>query len=197
MLSGMGALRLLGRRGKLALLATLMFAACSSAAPSEAQTPPDTSRETDMAGFVLTSPSFGEGAAIPVKHACDGEDVSPALAWLGAPQGTVSFSLIVDDPDARGFIHWVVFDIRGGSTGSLPEDVRSMDAPPQGRNDFGNKGYGGPCPPGGTHRYRFTIYALSGRLNLAGTPSAAEVRTAASKLVLAQTTLTATYTRQR
>lgn len=150
-----------------------------------------------MAGFTLTSPSFSEGGQIPARHSCDGEDLSPALAWQGAPQGTVSFALIVDDPDARGFIHWVVFDIRGGPAGSLPEDVRPADPPTQGRNDFGQKGYGGPCPPSGTHRYRFTLWALSGRLNLSGTPSAAEVRTAATNLILGQTTLTSTYTRRR
>jgi len=150
-----------------------------------------------MAGFVLTSPSFDEGGAIPVRHSCDGADVSPALAWERAPQGTVSFALIVDDPDARGFIHWVVFDAPGGASGSLPEGLRPTDAPPQGRNDFGSSGYGGPCPPSGTHHYRFTLWALSARLGLSGAPSAAQVRTALTTRILAQTTLTGTYTRQR
>jgi Raf kinase inhibitor-like YbhB/YbcL family protein len=150
-----------------------------------------------MAGFVLTSPSFGEGAAIPVEHSCDGADISPALAWQGAPQGTVSFALIVDDTDARGFIHWVVFDVPGGPGGSLREGLRPNDSPPQGRNDFGRAGYGGPCPPSGTHHYRFTLWALSSRLGLGGTPSAAQVRTALTTKILAQTTLTGTYTRQR
>jgi Raf kinase inhibitor-like YbhB/YbcL family protein len=148
-----------------------------------------------MAGFVLTSPSFEAGGAIPVRHSCDGTDVSPALVWQGAPHGTVSFALIVDDPDARGFIHWVVYDIPGGSGGSLPEGV-TPTAPPQGRNDFGRAGYGGPCPPGGTHHYRFTLWALSSRLNLSGTPSAAQVRTALTTRILAQSTLIGTYTRQ-
>jgi Raf kinase inhibitor-like YbhB/YbcL family protein len=149
-----------------------------------------------MAGFVLTSPSFDEGGAIPVRHSCDGANVSPALAWQEAPQGTVSFALIVDDPDARGFIHWVVFDIAGGSGGSLPEGLRPSDAPSQGRNDFGRAGYGGPCPPSGAHHYRFTLWALKSRLGLSGTPSAAEVRTALTTKILAQTTLSGTYTRQ-
>lgn len=149
-----------------------------------------------MAGFVLTSPSFDEGGAIPIRHACDGVDVSPALAWQGAPQGTVSFALIVDDPDARGFIHWVVYDIPGGPAGSLPEGIGPADSPPQGRNDFGRTGYGGPCPPGGTHHYRFTLWALSSRLGLSGTPSAAEVRVAAASKSLGQTALAGTYTRK-
>jgi hypothetical protein len=149
-----------------------------------------------MAGFVLTSPSFDEGGAIPVRHSCDGANVSPALAWQGAPQGTVSFALIVDDPDARGFIHWVAFDIPGGSGGSLAEGLRAVDALSQGRNDFGKAGYGGPCPPSGTHHYRFTLWALKSRLGLSGTPSAAEVRTALTTKILGQTSLSGTYTRQ-
>jgi Raf kinase inhibitor-like YbhB/YbcL family protein len=149
-----------------------------------------------MAGFALTSPSFDGGGAIPVRHSCDGTGVSPALAWQGAPQGTVSFALIVDDPDARGFIHWVVFDIAGGNGGSLPEGIGPTDSPPQGRNDFGKAGYGGPCPPSGTHHYRFTLWALKSRLNLSGTPSAAEVRTALTTRILGQATLIGTYTRQ-
>jgi Raf kinase inhibitor-like YbhB/YbcL family protein len=118
------------------------------------------------------------------------------LNWEGAPAGTVSLALILDDPDARGFIHWVIYDIPGGDSGSLPEGLRSTDGPPQGRNDFGKTGYGGPCPPGGLHHYRFTLWALSARLNLSGTPSAAEVRTALTTRILAQTTLTGTYTRK-
>ncbi len=150
-----------------------------------------------MAGFVLSSPSVAEGGTIPVRQSCDGADLSPALTWQGAPQGTVSFALIVDDLDAHGFIHWVAFDIPGGPGGSLPEGVKPTDGPPQGRNDFGQSGYGGPCPPSGTHRYRFTLLALSSRIGLPGTPSAAQVRTALTTKILGQTTLTATYTRQR
>jgi hypothetical protein len=182
----------------IAMVAALTCAACSGS-PTPAASSSSTSdllRETNMAGFVLSSPSFAEGGAIPVKHSCDGENLSPALAWEGAPQGTVSVALVVDDPDARGFVHWVVFDIRGGSSGSLPEGVRPADAPPQGRNEMGQKGYTGPCPPSGTHHYRFTLWALSGRLNLTGNPSAAEVRTAANNLILGQTKLSATYTRR-
>jgi hypothetical protein len=150
-----------------------------------------------MAGLVLTSPSFDEGGAIPNRHTCDGTDVSPALDWEGAPQGTVSFALILDDPDARGFIHWVVYNIPGGSTGSLREGMHPNDSPLQGRNDFGKTGYGGPCPPSGTHHYRFTLWALSARLNLSDKPSAAEVRTALTIRTLAQATLTGTYVRQK
>ena len=150
-----------------------------------------------MAGFTLTSPSFSEGGAIPARHTCDGSDISPALQWQGAPEETVTFALIVDDPDAAGFIHWVAFDMPGGSIGALTEGLTGADPLLQGRNDFGRTGYGGPCPPSGTHHYRFTLWALSARLDLGGSPSATQVRNAMTNLVLARTTLTATYTRRR
>lgn len=110
--------------------------------------------------FTVTSPAFGDGAAIPVRHTCDGDDVSPALRWDGVPRGSRSLAMIVDDPDApRGtFTHWVVYD--------LPESLRDIaegEAPgTPGRNSFGRIGYSGPCPPPGhgPHRYRFTLYAL-------------------------------------
>jgi Raf kinase inhibitor-like YbhB/YbcL family protein len=148
-----------------------------------------------MSGFVLKSPSFAEGAAIPARYSCDGANVSPALTWEGAPGGTAAFALIVHDPDARGFIHWVAFDIPGGTMGSLAEGVAAAGPPPQGRNDFGRAGYGGPCPPGGTHRYVFTLYALASKLGLGGTPSADAVRSAMAGKILAQTALTGTYKR--
>ena len=150
-----------------------------------------------MAGFVLSSPSFVEGGAIPIKYSCDGADVSPALIWEGAPESTQALALIVDDPDARGFIHWIVYNIPGGYSGGLPEGAGAAGVPPQGRNDFGGGGWGGPCPPGGTHHYRFTLYALSAPLGIAGAPTASEVRNAVSKALLGHTTLTATYTRRK
>ena len=150
-----------------------------------------------MAAFVLTSPSFSEGGAIPVKYSCDGQDLSPALDWVGAPNGTAAFALIVDDPDAGGFIHWVAYNIAGGAGGTLAEGVSPAGPPPQGRNGFGRSGYGGPCPPGGTHHYRFTLYALARPVALQGNPTAADLRSAMTTGVLAQTTLTGTYTRRR
>ena len=153
-----------------------------------------------MADFTLTSPSFAEGAPIPTRHSCDGSDLSPALEWRGAPSGTESLALILDDLDAQGFIHWVVIDIPGGSSGSLPEGIKPTDAPLQGRSDFVLSGYGGPCPPNSPtsspHRSRFTIWALSTQLNLSGTPTADEVRAAMADHILAQATLTGTYTRK-
>ena len=185
------------RRVRMAALSlALSCAACAGGAVPTAPAS-QSEEETDMAGFELESPSFVEGGSIPIKHSCDGQDVSPALVWEGAPVSTAALALIVDDPDARGFIHWVAYNIAGGSTGGLPEGAGSASAPPQGRNDFGRAGWGGPCPPGGTHHYRFTLYALSAPLALSGTPSASEVRGALARVLLGHTTLTGTYTRHR
>ena len=148
--------------------------------------------------FRLTSPAFDEGGDIPRRFTCDGDDASPALAWTGAPADAVSLALIVDDPDARGFVHWVLLDAAATASGGLPEGIStSPDAPRQGRNDFGRTGYGGPCPPSGTHRYRFTLFAVDRMLGLTGTPGAADVRGAMDGHILAQTTLTGRYTRSR
>src|SRR5260370_33744394 len=110
-------------------------------------------RETPMA-FSVTSPAFREGAAIPVKHTCDGADVSPPLAWSGAPPSAAAFALIVDDPDAPAgtWVHWVLYNLPGTAAG-VPENVAKTDQLPnlggalQGRNDFRRPGYGGARPP--------------------------------------------------
>lgn len=148
--------------------------------------------------FELTSPAFQAGADIPRKFSCDGDNVSPALEWSDAPDDTAAMALIVDDPDARGFVHWVVFDMTGSQSGGLAEGISaSPDAPPQGVNDFRKVGWGGPCPPSGTHRYRFTLYALDQALGIAETPSADEVRAAMQGHVLGDAELEASYTRNR
>ncbi len=115
--------------------------------------------------MVITSSAFKEGELIPSKYTCDGDDISPQLSWSGAPENTKSFALINDDPDAPSgdWVHWVIFNIPG-SVKELPENIphdKILDnGTKQGTNDFGQIGYGGPCPPGGTHRYYFRIYAL-------------------------------------
>ena len=148
--------------------------------------------------FELTSAAFVDGAAIPRKYSCDGDDVSPPLEWSDAPDDTAALVLVVDDPDARDFVHWVVFDMVGSQSGGLAEGVSaSPDAPPQGRNDFGRIGWGGPCPPSGTHRYRFALYALDEPIALTGTPSAEELRAAMQGHVVGEAELTGTYTRNR
>jgi Raf kinase inhibitor-like YbhB/YbcL family protein len=145
--------------------------------------------------FELTSNAFTDGGEIPADNTCDGADRPIPLAWTGAPSGTAEFALVMDDPDARGFVHWVVLGIPMDAVAldgeSLPGGAR------EGRNDFGRTGYGGPCPPSGTHRYELTMYALGTSLGLSGTPSAADVRSAAVGKTLAQAKLTGTYKRRR
>lgn len=110
--------------------------------------------------FRLTSPAFADGADIPQRHTCDGDDLAPRLTWEGVPDGARSLALIMDDPDApRGtFTHWVLSDIAADVT----ELGEGSTLGSQGRNSFGRRGYGGPCPPpdDAPHRYRFTLYAL-------------------------------------
>jgi Raf kinase inhibitor-like YbhB/YbcL family protein len=115
-------------------------------------------------GMKLTSPAFEHNKSIPSKYTCQGEDVNPALAIDDIPEGTKSLALIVDDPDAPmgTWVHWVVYDI---APTSRIIDENSIPGK-QGINDFRKKNYGGPCPPSGTHRYFFKVYALDTQLNL-------------------------------
>jgi Raf kinase inhibitor-like YbhB/YbcL family protein len=113
----------------------------------------------------ITSSSFKPGESIPAKYTCDSIDISPQLTWSGVPTGTKSFALICDDPDAPSgtYVHWVLYNLPSDLR-ELTEDIPKTDTlengARQGKNDFGKTGYGGPCPPGGTHRYYFKIFAL-------------------------------------
>jgi len=113
--------------------------------------------------FTLKVTGFGEGASIPKRFTCDGEDLSPALEWSGEPSATHGFALIMDDPDAPSgtWNHWLLWDIPT-QVHSLSEGFQPGSVGASGKNDFGRLGYGGPCPPKGhgAHRYQFTLYAL-------------------------------------
>ena len=154
--------------------------------------------------FTLTSTAFTDGAAIPVKHTCDGGDVSPPLAWSGAPAGTRCFVLVADDPDAPAgsWVHWVVYNLPA-AVSELPENVAKVEAldlggARQGRNDFRRPGYGGPCPPPGpAHRYLFTLYALDAPLTLKAGAQRKDVETAMEGHVLGSAQLLGTYARQK
>ena len=123
----------------------------------------------------LTSTAFKEGELIPKKYTCDGRNVSPPLEWIGTPVATQSIALICDDPDAPigTWVHWIIFNIPASAktlSENIPPNKVFEDGTAQGNNDFRKIGYGGPCPPGGTHRYFFKIYALDKRIEL--TPGA-------------------------
>jgi len=148
----------------------------------------------------LESTAFSDGASIPNRYTCDAQDVSPPLRWSGLPEGTKSLALIVDDPDAPGgtWVHWVYYDIPADRT-ELPEGVPPRDHPnlggTQGRNDFNKIGYGGPCPPGGTHRYFFKLYALDTQLGLPPGATKSEVLQNIEGHVMGQSALMGKYER--
>ncbi len=146
--------------------------------------------------FTLTSSALGEGEAIPRQFTCDGANDSPAISWSGAPEETKSLVLAVTDPDARGFVHWLAYNVAGKPSGELPAAIQaSAQVPAQGTNDFGKRGYGGPCPPSGTHHYRFTLSALDTVLELPGTPRLHDLKAAMAGHILAEATLTGSYHR--
>jgi hypothetical protein len=150
--------------------------------------------------MVITCPSFEPGELIPSVYTCDGKDLSPPLQWTDAPPETKSFALISDDPDAPvgTWVHWVVWNIPA-SVNSLEENRPKKESLPggirQGTTDFRRIGYGGPCPPSGTHRYYFRLYALDTLLDLPGTTTKAQMEKAMKGHVLAQAELMGKYRR--
>jgi Raf kinase inhibitor-like YbhB/YbcL family protein len=142
--------------------------------------------------FTIKSTAFPNGGEIPRKYTCSGENVSPALAWSGAPSNARSLALIADDPDAPGgtWTHWVIWNIPAHA-GSLAEAVPpnpSLDnGASQGRNDFGRTGYGGPCPPPGRpHRYFFRAYALDAALDVKPGAGRTDLESAIKSHIVAQ-----------
>ena len=148
--------------------------------------------------FQLTSPSFADGEVIPVRYAyskgnqCSGDNISPPLAWTRVPSSTRAFALTVIDPDGNNWVHWLVFNIPG-DTASFPESESGTYPGIQGTNSFGQPGWGGPCPPSGTHHYIFSLYALDAELQLSEGTSLKELQSAIEGHVLAQATLTGLY----
>lgn len=152
--------------------------------------------------LTVTSDAFSPNGTIPGKYTCEGDDVAPALQWSGVPERAKSLALIVDDPDApdpaapkRVYVHWVLYDIPPSATG-LAEGVTSAQLPRgtrEGKNDFGNVGYGGPCPPIGRHRYFFKLYALDTTLGDLGTATKADVEAAMQGHILERAEIVGTY----
>jgi len=171
------------------LLATVMPAGCESEEP-----PP---KEMTLA---LSSAAFQDGGSIPDRYTCEGQDISPQLSWSEPPVGTQSLALIVDDIDTGGkFTHWVIINIPSTSrelAEAVPAQPQLSGGALQGKNDFGNIGYGGPCPPSGKpHLYRFTLYALDGSLELEAGASKKQVLDAMEGIIIAQGQLIGTYQR--
>ncbi len=155
--------------------------------------PPD-----DLGGeiMIVSSSAFSEGELIPSKYSCDGEDKSPDLTVKDIPKGTKTLALIADDPDAPGgtWTHWIVWNIP--VTGTEQTIAENSVPGVQGKNDFGKLDYGGPCPPSGTHRYFFKVYALDSELDLAEGASVSELHKAMENKVLGQGTVMGKYSRQ-
>ncbi len=156
--------------------------------------------------LTITSSAFSHNGEIPKRYTCDGDDISPHMAWSNLPDATKSLALIVDDPDAPDpaapkmtWVHWVLYNIPPDVTG-LPEAVASKDLPAgteEGLNDWKRAGYGGPCPPVGRHRYFHKLYALDVVLPDLRRPTAANLEKAMQGHVLAQAELIGTYQRAR
>jgi len=156
--------------------------------------------------LILTSPAFANNGVIPKQYSCEGTDISPPLQWSGAPQGTKSFVLIIDDPDAPDprapkmtWVHWVVYNIPADVHG-LPEGTAKSGLPPaakQGLNDWKRAGYGGPCPPIGRHRYFHRLAALDAVLPDLGHATKAQLLDAMKGHVIAETQLVGTYEKGR
>jgi Raf kinase inhibitor-like YbhB/YbcL family protein len=150
--------------------------------------------------LALSSTAFGAGDVIPARFSCDGEDISPELDWGSAPEGTVTFALIMDDPDAPGgtWVHWVIFNMPADLTGlpdGVPAEAELADGSRQGTNSGRRLGYAGPCPPGETHRYFFKLYALDQAIDLASGITADELAAGMQGHILDQAELMGTYTR--
>lgn len=149
----------------------------------------------------LKSSAFSTNSLIPAKYTCNGQDISPPLSWDEPPPGTQSLVLIVDDPDAPvgTFVHWVVYNLPPDLQ-ELPEHTTAKNLVKgalQGENDFDRTGYGGPCPPSGTHRYFFKLYAIDRHLTLREGATKAEVFNAIEDHILASAELVGRYSHQR
>jgi Raf kinase inhibitor-like YbhB/YbcL family protein len=173
------------KKGLFLLFITILFA--SNGIGKEVQ---------KLDGLNIYSPAFKNNSHIPAKYTCDGQDLNPPLLIENVPSGAKSLALIVDDPDAPvgTWVHWVVWNIPPGSKeikeNSVPQDAR------QGINDFGKHNYGGPCPPPGTHRYFFKLYALDTLLNLGANSTKADLENAMAGHIIEQAQIIGLYKRR-
>ena len=182
-------------------VSSLMVIAIAMTGLAQADSPARTTEVRKMA-LTLSSQAFSHSGTIPKRHTCEGEDVSPDLAWSNAPPGSKSLALIVDDPDAPDpaapkltWVHWVLYNIPP-EAGAVKAAVSSANLPQgtkEGLNDWKRTGYGGPCPPIGRHRYFHKLYALDTVLPDLGKPTKAQLEKAMVGHVLASAELVGTY----
>lgn len=144
----------------------------------------------------ITSPAFRDNERIPAKYTCEGEDVSPQLVVENVPAGTKSLALVMEDPDAPNglWVHWAVWNINP-NIGIIAEHAEPRESV-IGKNSWGHNRYGGPCPPSGTHRYIFRLYALNATLDLAGSASRDQLDEAMYRHILAEALLTGLYAKK-
>jgi Raf kinase inhibitor-like YbhB/YbcL family protein len=179
----------------------LLIISCSRGEKQSELDQTNLEEESNLATIQLTSAKFKEGEIIPSNYTCDGQNISPPLKWSGVPQNTKSLALICDDPDAPAgtWVHWVIYyipPIMSELQEGIPTKETTSNGIKQGVNDFKKIGYGGPCPPGGTHRYYFKIYALDTELNLTSSAKKSDLEKAMKGHILATGRLMGKYKRK-
>jgi Raf kinase inhibitor-like YbhB/YbcL family protein len=188
------------KRLSLLSLLLVLLVGCSGSPEPAAPAVPVTAVSQGGATMKLSSPAFSDGALIPAQYTCTGDDFSPPLAWSDIPAGAKSLALIADDPDApvRTWVHWVIFNLPVTEAG-LPQGVKGekqlAGGGTQGTNSWRRIGYGGPCPPSGTHRYFFKLYALDTTMSLGNNTAAEDLQAAMKGHILAETQLMGRFKR--
>ena len=184
---------------RLILLLILTYLSMCSAGSSQPAGSNISSPQKEASMFQLKSNAFQAEGSIPSRFTCEAENISPELSWSGAPEGTRTFALILHDPDALhrgGYTHWVLFNLPA-TLNQIPENVPKNSTFPgggvQGKNDDGKSGYTGPCPPSGSHRYYFHLYAVDRQLDLGENTTKAELEKALKGHVVGQTELMGRY----
>lgn len=182
----------------LGLMITASIVACHS--QSKPATPVAETATPNKNELKLTSVAFQQGQPIPRQYTCDGINVSPPLEWSGTPKSAKTIAIIADDPDAPAgtWVHWVLYNLPADNIGvveNVPSTETLKAGASQGKNDFGKIGYGGPCPPSGTHRYFFKVYALDSEVPLTAGATKADLEKAMAGHIVLQGQLMGTYRR--
>ena len=188
------------RASAFTILSSLALLGCSSGPKPLPPEPPAKQSPDRKSEIKVTSAAFNEGQPIPRQYTCDGVNVSPPLEWSGVPKATKTIAIIADDPDAPSgtWVHWVLYNLPADNIGfveNVPATENLKVGGFQGKNDFEKIGYGGPCPPSGTHRYFFKIYAVDSELDLKAGATRAELEKALQGHIVSQGQLMGTYSR--